>query len=115
DFDGGILMEGCFLMWNVSSVSGMLNLLIIYCLCAALCGGWLPPFDEAEAEAAASSRWNWWDWMVKVMRGKTGLARDRRKWPAAMLYGIWQERNARIFTDCTASPPAVLRRVESSC
>ncbi|GAB2291765.1 hypothetical protein Dimus_026018 [Dionaea muscipula] len=62
-----------------------------------------------------SPRRGWRDWVVKVTRGKTGLACARRKWLAAMVYGVWHERNARIFTNCAASPLTVLRRVESSC
>ncbi|GAB2280064.1 hypothetical protein Dimus_014702 [Dionaea muscipula] len=45
----------------------------------------------------------WRDWMVKITRGKTELARARRKWLAALVYDISQERNSRIFKGCTPS------------
>ncbi|GAB2270938.1 hypothetical protein Dimus_005798, partial [Dionaea muscipula] len=45
---------------------------------------------------------------------KAGLAQSRRKWLAAMIYGVWQERNARIFKGCVAPPVEVLRAIERS-
>ncbi|GAB2267986.1 hypothetical protein Dimus_002963 [Dionaea muscipula] len=58
---------------------------------------------------------NWRDWMVNVTRGKTEVVGARRKWLAAVVYGIWHERNSRIFKACATQPLAVVRRIESSC
>ncbi|GAB2291021.1 hypothetical protein Dimus_025277, partial [Dionaea muscipula] len=58
---------------------------------------------------------DWRNWMVKVSRGKTEVARARRKWLAAVVYGIWQECNSRIFRGCAMQAMAVARRIANSC
>ncbi|GAB2296872.1 hypothetical protein Dimus_030973 [Dionaea muscipula] len=42
-------------------------------------------------------RTSWRQWMVRVTRGKTSLAKQRRKCLGEFVYFLWQERNCRVF------------------
>ncbi|GAB2278529.1 hypothetical protein Dimus_013207 [Dionaea muscipula] len=50
-------------------------------------------------------------WIVKVAKGKTALARARRRCIAAVVYCLWQERNSRIFRNVASSHEAVIRQI----
>ncbi|GAB2283197.1 hypothetical protein Dimus_017724 [Dionaea muscipula] len=50
---------------------------------------------------------NWRQWMLQVTKGKTSLARSRRKCLAAAAYYLWNERNCRVFHLSAKSPSKV--------
>ncbi|GAB2288649.1 hypothetical protein Dimus_022972, partial [Dionaea muscipula] len=56
---------------------------------------------------------DWRRWMVMVSKGKTDMAMARRKCFAAFVYGIWEERNARVFTGRTTVAEGVIERIRS--
>ncbi|GAB2291015.1 hypothetical protein Dimus_025271 [Dionaea muscipula] len=47
---------------------------------------------------------NWRQWMLRVTKGKTPLARARRKCLVAAVYYLWNEWNYRVFHISAKSP-----------
>ncbi|GAB2269689.1 hypothetical protein Dimus_004611 [Dionaea muscipula] len=49
----------------------------------------------------------WRQWWLKFTKGKTTLAKARRRCLAASVYFLWQERNCRVFHISVAHPAEV--------
>ncbi|GAB2300348.1 hypothetical protein Dimus_038612 [Dionaea muscipula] len=58
------------------------------------------------------SQWeDLWTWLLKISKGKIGMAKARRSLAAALVYEVWRERNFRIFRNLISSPDSVTRRI----
>ncbi|GAB2278238.1 hypothetical protein Dimus_012929 [Dionaea muscipula] len=53
----------------------------------------------------------WRQWWTKVAKGKTDLAKARRRCLAASAYFLWQERNCRVYHISAASPKEVSGKI----
>ncbi|GAB2285015.1 hypothetical protein Dimus_019471 [Dionaea muscipula] len=56
-------------------------------------------------------RLDWRQWAIRVTKGKTPLARARRRCLAAVVYSIWHERNSMIFSSQASGVNAVIKRI----
>ncbi|GAB2299031.1 hypothetical protein Dimus_038547 [Dionaea muscipula] len=53
----------------------------------------------------------WRQWWTKVAKGKTDLAKARRRCLAVSAYFLWQERNCRVYHISAASPKEVSGKI----
>ncbi|GAB2301836.1 hypothetical protein Dimus_035862 [Dionaea muscipula] len=59
------------------------------------------------------SRTEWRTCMARVTRGKTPLAKAKRRCLAALVYFVWQERNYRIFKLQSLGPDSVISKIRN--
>ncbi|GAB2300628.1 hypothetical protein Dimus_034662 [Dionaea muscipula] len=59
-------------------------------------------------------RTDWRQGMVRVVRGRTALAKARRKCLAATVYLLWHERNCRVFGSRRNEPEMLVRLIVGS-
>ncbi|GAB2282428.1 hypothetical protein Dimus_039542 [Dionaea muscipula] len=61
--------------------------------------------------STASCWMAWWQWLLKICKGRTVIARQRQCIAAAFVYEIWRERNDRIFKAKARAVPSVVEGV----
>ncbi|GAB2283722.1 hypothetical protein Dimus_039622 [Dionaea muscipula] len=50
-------------------------------------------------------------WLLKVAKGKSGRAGKTRQIFAAVIYGIWMERNVKIFQETAMTPGELINKI----
>ncbi|GAB2280483.1 hypothetical protein Dimus_039413 [Dionaea muscipula] len=83
----------------------------LFCSCAFVQEARADILHHFQLKTNASCWDEWWHWLLKISRGRTSMAKQKRCIGAAFAYEVWRVRNDKIFSSLDCTPAMVAGRV----